>query len=177
MEKMKKLLMLMLAVVMCLAVVVGCGGEGNTEITGETYDTGIISVLVPKNWEAYPVMDYFTDSNGVVDPNQVRIVKDAKSELDTFSKPYLQITYYETQTSEPMREFYTDPQDIEPITTDKYTWNGFTALSLEYPVAVLWTQIGDSQIQILMMLESSDGKVAIEDADVQAIIASVSINE
>ena len=28
-----------------------------------------------------------------------------------------------------------------------------------------------------MMLESSDGKVAIEDADVQAIIASVSINE
>ena len=44
-------------------------------------------------------------------------------------------------------------------------------------MAVLWTQIGDSQIQILMMLESSDGKVAIEDADVQAIIASVSINE
>ena len=78
---------------------------------------------------------------------------------------------------EPMKELYEDAADLEPVTIGDYTWNGFTGTSLDTPIAVLWTgEQGSGQILVTLCLENGD-KISLEDADVQAIIASIQISK
>lgn len=73
----------------------------------------------------------------------------------------------------PMKELYEETADLEPITIGNYTWNGFTGESIGTPIAILWTgEEGAGQIQLTICLENGD-KISLEDADVQAIIASI----
>ena len=71
-------------------------------------------------------------------------------------------------------DWYDNVVDLEPKQIGNYTWNGFTCTSLDYPTAVLYTD-GDVQIQITMTLGNDDGKIAVDDVDVQAIIASIQV--
>lgn len=67
----------------------------------------------------------------------------------------------------------TEAVDLEPVTIGDYTWNGFTGKSIGTPIAVLWTgEEGEDQIQLTICLKNGD-KISLEDADVQAIIASI----
>lgn len=174
---MKKLLLLMLVAVLSVAMLTGCssGGTASTdpaEITGETFDAGNVSALVPNGWTAYPVTDLFDEYEGDYDPTAVQIVKGAESEFDVFSKPYIQINYYGEETQMiSSKDFYDDAKDIEPMQIGNYSWNGFTTDNSGYPTAILWTE-GDVLIQLMIILENND-KISLDDADVQAIIASI----
>lgn len=175
---MKKVIVSLLAVLMCLAVFAGCGSsgtQGDPEVSGETFDGGNVSALVPDGWMAFHGTDVFGDYEEGYDPNVIQICKGAKSELDMFSKPYMQINYYGADTTmmTPGKEWYDDTADLEPMNLGNYTWNGFTGVSMEYPIAILWTEDGDAQFQISIWLEMEDGKISLDDADVQAIIASI----
>ena len=70
----------------------------------------------------------------------------------------------------PSKELYKDGKDIEDIKTSDHTWRGYTATSVGYPIAVLFTEDGDEQIQVAVTLENGDEKISLEDADVLAIL-------
>ena len=164
-------------------MLVGCSKDpavtDPADITGETFDGGNISALVPDGWMGFHGADYFEEYAEGYDPNVIQIAKGAKSEWDLFSKPYIMISYFgsDNPMMEPTKEFYEEAADIEPITIGNYTWNGFTGKSIGTPIAVLWTgEEAADQIQITMCLENGD-KISLEDADVQAIIASINISK
>lgn len=180
---MKKNIVFMLAAVLLTAMFAGCSGApGETDsenITGETFDGGNISALVPDGWMGFHGVDFFEEYEEGYDPNVIQIAKGAKSERDQFSTPYVMISYYgpDNPMFEPSKDYYDEGADLEPITLGDYTWKGFTAKSLDTPIAMLWTgEQGSGQILVTLCLENGD-KISLEDADVQAIIASIQISK
>ncbi len=207
-KNVKKVIALLLALVLCTAMLVGCAGDkedktdegknntsdvtdegkNNTEnvtdegknntsnetAKGETYDAGNVSVLVPDGWKAFPVTDVFEEYDGEYDPTAVQVCKGGEEEWDIFTKPYMQINYYPDNSMYVSSDWYDNVVELEPMQIGGYTWNGFTGTSLDYPMAVLYTD-GDVQIQVSITLENTDGKISLDDADVQAIIASIQV--
>ena len=157
----------------------GCsGGAAPTDpadVKGETFDGGNVTALVPKGWMGFHGADFFQDYEEGYDPNVIQIAKGAKSEFDLFSKPYIQINYYgaETSMAEPYSGLYEDATELEPVAIGSYTWNGFTATSGGVPMAMLWTEDGEEQFQLTIWLENGNEKLSLDDAEVQAIIASI----
>lgn len=180
---MKKNIVFMLAAVLLTAMFAGCsgapGGTDSADITGETFDGGNFSALVPDGWMGFHGVDYFEEYEEGYDPNVIQIAKGAESEADLLFRPYVMINYYapDNPMMEPMKDLYEDAADLEPVTIGDYTWNGFTGTSFDTPIAVLWTgEQGSGQILVTLCLENGD-KISLEDADVQAIIASIQISK
>ena len=182
---MKKYFALLLVLTLALSLFSACGKkeeapktEDPAEISGEVFDGGNVSALVPKGWMAFHGSDIFEEYEEGYDPNCIQIAKDAESEWDLFSKPYIQIDYYgpDEELWEPSKDFYDDAADLEPVTLGAYTWSGFTGKSMDMPIAVLWAVDGDDEFQLTMWLETDEAKISLEDADVQAIIASIQPN-
>lgn len=180
----KKVWILGLILVLCLSVFAGCGKDTPTpqtpeEVTGETYDAGNVSALVPTGWKAFPVSDMFDEYEGDNDPNAVQICKGGESDLDLFTKPYLHIIYSAPDEDfwEPTKDFYENTADVQSMELGGYTWQGFTATSLDEPIAVLWTQKDGYHIQVNVTLGSEDDTITLQDADVQAILASIKPTE
>lgn len=176
---MKKLLSMMLALVMVFAVI-ACtpkAPETPEEVTGETYDTGEFTALVPEGWMAFPSSDMWDEYEGDYDPTGLQICKDAKSEWDLFSKPCITINYYEDATEfVSAKSWYDDAQDITPFDLGNYSWTGYTATSLDLPYTILEGTDGVSVMQVSILTENSGNSIALEDADVQAIIMSILAN-
>ena len=180
---MKKLITLLLTVVSLTVILAGCsGGPAPTDpadVKGKTFGDGNISALVPDGWMGFHGMDYFDEYEEGYDPNVIQICKGAKTDWDLLSKPYIMVTYFSPDNPmyEPSKDYYEEGADLEPFTTGSYTWKGFTAKSLDTPIAILWTgEEGADQLQIMICLENKD-KISLDDADVQAILASISINK
>ncbi len=182
---MKKLAMVLaLGMVLSLA---GCGNKGEysttsgsaaapVEIKGEIYETSMMSVLIPDGWMAFPKSDIFEeypDEPG--NPSGLLIYKGAKEEWDQFTKPGLTINYYTPDTTLViLKDYYDDVKDLKDMTIGGRTWQGFTATSLDTPVAVVWTTEPD-QIEVNCWLQTDEGSISVDDADVQAILASITI--
>lgn len=119
---MKKNIVFMLAAVLLTAMFAGCSGApGETDsenITGETFDGGNISALVPDGWMGFHGVDFFEEYEEGYDPNVIQIAKGAESEGDLFFSPYVMINYYapDNPMMEPMKELYEDAADLEPVT-------------------------------------------------------------
>lgn len=177
----KKGFALLLAAILCLTVFTACGKDEAPEtpeaVKGETYETEMLSALVPEGWKAFQGADSFDEYEGEYDPTTLNIIKGGESDWDIFTKPYVQVIYYPDNSDNLMyvaKDWYDDVVDLEPMKLGGYTWNAFTGSSFDYPVAVLWTD-GDVQIQIAVMLEVEGNKISLDDMDVQAIIESVKI--
>ena len=184
---MKKIIALMLAALLCVSLLAACGGDnggsgggdngGNsTGVNGQTFDAGNVSVLVPNGWKAFTVADIWSDDPNATNPNSVNIVKGGETEIDLLSKPYVNVTYYspDTYMVAPTKSMYDDAADIDDVTIGSYTWHGFTCSSFGYKYYMLWTgEQGSDQFQVNVLYESTGGSFDFNDADVQAIIASV----
>lgn len=178
---MKRTISLLLAALMLLSLC-ACGKEETTEpdeVTGEVYDAGCVSALAPEGWKAFPVPDLFDNYEGDNDPTAMQIGKGAKEGWDLFSVPYVQINYYGPDVSyaEPMRDYYDETEDIEPMTLGNYTWTGFNVISEDAPLSILWTEDGDVRMQITVSLCTGKNAVTLADPEVQAIIASITVTE
>lgn len=172
---MKKLLALLLALMMVFALS-ACGDSDASatpeEVTGETYNAGNFSVLVPDGWTAYPVMDVWSDDANATDPDKVNIGKGTSSEFDLYSKPYMQIVHYDPDTTVlSAKEFYDNVVDIAPFTAGGLSWEGFSGESLGSAITVLSATNADGhQFQVNMYTQ---GKISQSDADVLAILGSI----
>ena len=188
---MKRSIALLLAAIICMAMLAACGGSGNSssadnsgsgsdngaaEVKTSAFDAGNVSCDVPDGWTAFAVDDLFSDEEGAKDPDAINVAKGADTELDLFTKPYLHITYYgpDSIMMEPSKDFYEDVVDMDDMTIGSYTWHAFSCTSIGYKYVMLWTGEDDGdQFQVSLLYESTDGAVKLEDADVQAIIASI----
>lgn len=186
---MKKFIALLLALVMVMSFAAcgddsetPAGNEGNKEpqtiadITGETFNAGNVSALVPEGWIAFAVSDIFAEEENATDPNKINICKGGSSEFDLFAKPYMQVIYYDPSITmmTPAKDFYDDVKDVAPITAGDLTWNCFTADSMGTAIAVLWTTTADGhQFQINCFLENGGEKIELTDLDFLAILASI----
>lgn len=181
---MKKLIALLLALAMPLCFA-ACGDEGSSEggdsgapaeITGTTTDAGNFTVLVPEGWKAFPVVDIWSEENAN-DPDQLNIVKGGQTDFDLLSKPYIQIVHYgpETDLLTPSKDFYDMAADVASFTTGTLTWQGFSAEGmLGSSLILLWTgEAGAHQYQINVYDKTDAGQITLTDADVQAILASI----
>lgn len=182
---MKKLITLLLALSM-LFCLIACGDNGgensektnNTleQITGETYDAGNVSVLVPDGWKAFAVADIWSEEENATDPDQINIVKGGESEFDLLSKPYIQVIHYEPESMMvPSKDFYENAADLDPITSGSLTWEGFSGEGLlGDTLIVMWTTNADGhQFQLNVYNKTDNGEFAMTDADVLAILESI----
>ena len=182
---MKKLIALLLVLVVPLTFA-ACGSDKGTPnsgkddapaaITGETYNAGKVSALVPTGWKAFPVMDIWSDDPNATDPDQMQIVKGGETEFDILTKPYIQIVHYEPESMMvPSKDFYDGAQDVEPISAGSLTWEGFSAKDfLDNSLIILWTtNAAGHQFQLNIYNETDAGKFELTDADVLAILESV----
>ena len=188
---MKKLIALLLALsmVVCFAA---CGGNENNEqkndggnaenkepvaeITGETYDAGNVSVLVPDGWKAFAVSDMWSDDANATDPDQVNVVKGGETDFDLLTKPYIQIVHYEPGGMiTPSKEYYENAADVESITAGGLTWEGFSGEGLlGDTLIVMWTTNADGhQFQLNIFNKTDAAEFALTDADVLAILGSI----
>lgn len=198
---MKKLTSILLALCLTLALA-ACGG-GNTPaatqapsapdsgetapsaaaapagasdaVAGETYDAGNFKALVPSGWKAFPQHDVFDDDPNAMNPNLLQISKGASTDLDLFSKPCVTITYNGPggKLMPPSKDFYDNVEDMADITTGDHTWSAFRCDSFGQKMAILFEDLGEIQYQAAVAYETSDGKIDINDADVQAVLASI----
>jgi len=176
---MKKRSLAIALVAVMLLVLAACGGgapKTPEEVKGETFETDLISALVPNGWKAFPASDLFDEYEGDNDPTSISIYKDAKSELDMFSKPGLTIRYTKPEITmiPPAADWYEDVTELADIKAGSYTWKGFTGVSFDVPVAALYTNETD-QFTVNVTLEASGGKITLEDPDVLAILGSIKV--
>ncbi len=179
---MKKWIALLLTLVMTLSFA-ACGAGNNNpndpagkDVVGETYDAGNLTVFVPENWKQFAVMDIWSEDADAVDPDKLNLVKNGQSEWDLLTKPSIQVLHYAPGSMlTPSKDFYEGAVDIAPITAGDLTWEGFSAEDfLGNPMTILWTTNADGhQFQLNIYSETSEDKFELTDADVLAILKSV----
>jgi len=146
-----------------------------TETAGERYDAGNITVLVPEGWKAFPDLDVFSEEEGATNPDVLNVSKGGQSDMDLFTKPYVRIAYSgpSVQMLEPDADWYEDVEELDPIITGEHEWSGFSCKSMGVPLTILWCEEGSIQYQATLSLGSDGDTISHQDADVQAILASV----
>ena len=161
----KRLIPVLLLLAVCLCA---CGQDAPTEptrpapeqITGETYDAGAFTLLVPEGWLAvqeplgcalYPGSRDAGVFVGVV----FRGPED----------PYVS-----------SRDQYRKKQDQEPVTVGDITWKVFTAKRQDIPYTVLTGQSDSCIFEVRICMEAESGQsLSLQDPEVQAILQSLKI--
>ena len=170
-----KMMTVAITIFMMITALAGCGTSSKS-VKGESFDGGNIEVFVPEGWKAFHDPDTFDDYEEGYDPNIVNIGKGVELEVELFSKPMVNIHYSgEKSLIMPTKEIYEDGKDLEDIKNGDYTWKGFRGLSIGYPIAILFTEFDDKQIQVSITLENGDSKISLEDEDVLAILEGIKI--
>ena len=140
------------------------------------YESSLISATVPDGWMAFPGADFFRnypDEPG--DPHVIRIHKGATNEWDQLTTPGLQINYMESdRPMTVLKDIYRDVKDLAPIMIGDAVWQGFSSVSADVPLIVLW-MTKPHQIQIFIWPDMEKGSILLEEADVQMIISSIKI--
>ena len=74
-----------------------------------------------------------------------------------------------------LRDSYEDTVDVGPLALSNYTWDGFSSLRDDgQAIAILWAEEGFNIFQATVYLEEDAKTISLDDADVRAIIASIS---
>ena len=163
-----------------IGLMTGCGssGSGSGKVSGETYSTDVMSVTVPKGWKALPF--YKNGNVDDVNQNEIGIHKGAKEGYDMAHTPGMTVYFRPNQSRTSFgKTYYEDVVDLEPFTTGDLRWEGFTGkMQIGYSdkrsdIAALWTSVGNDMFQAFIWLELDGKKIALDDADVKAILASI----
>ncbi len=162
----------------------------DTSVSGEVFDVGEFTVLVPDGWMALPQTDMFgekdDDGNYPIDPASFGLIKDGTSEYDAFSKPTIYIYKNSgdaASQAEMNASFYDETSDID-VTINGTKCAAFEAKSSSYSDEdkfyvynmVFYQVDDDTYFQFNIPIDMIDFKgVSIDDADVQAIMESVAV--
>jgi len=152
----------------------GGGGGGNE--SSYTGAAGTLTVNVPSGWADMPFGSTLSDG----DPYGLRVYWDTGDSLDYIFSPTVVISViYESQVFEAQtsKSEYTGVTDLQPVTLGGYTWNGFTGTTNDYLKTIIWANDGSDVIKIEFDMNNSKGTLSLDDADVKAIISSITLNK
>lgn len=188
---MKKITALLLALILSTSAFAACGGDekpagSNGDTSAETsdpaaqdstYDVGEFTVTVPGGWLAVPVKDMFGADPNANKTDKVILYKDAKSEMDAYGKPSIEIVFYDaTEGVMPSKTLYENVVDLEAFTAGEHNWTGFTAESgMGKKLLLLWEDAGDLEYQVVIWPED-DADVTLENEAIKKIIGSIKPN-
>ncbi len=195
---MKKILLLIAMSGMCFMILTGCNSSsseaGETEDVAEStatqtqsedtsanlevYDSGVLSAVVPEGWtglHAQDALGEYEDLPG--DPYLIYISKGNDDVVFIDYYPKVAIYYSDEETlinTASDRMFFDSYEELAPIQTSHYTWEGFQGTVDSTVYAEYYTLAGTGSIYLSVQLVSEDGgNITLEDEDVQAIIESV----
>ena len=151
------------------------GGSGSSPVKGETYEVGTFSVLIPEEWGT---TTFFED--GGVSKRTLNVYKGTESEWKSSKASYLRIRFYVDGKGVPLftRSLYRETEDLQ-INIGKYTWTGYSGLSqsspgnYDSPYILIWTDTGKDKVYIELSPARGEKKISLDDADVKAIITSI----
>ncbi len=185
-KKIVKIMTLLLAAAMVLSTA-ACGeretvstsSEGDVSVSGKTIKTTNISALCPEGWGNIELEDTTSSEENAVLPNELKFVKGGSSEQDTETNAYVDIVYYSANQDimqiDP-NQWFESVATLDAIQTGDTTWSGYTGLSLGVPFAYVYTQKDDAMVEVwLYTREGSENAAAITDADVLAILQSITV--
>jgi len=146
-------------------------------VPGETYDTGVFTVLAPEGWTAFPVADIWSEDENAIDPSSVQLGKGAQSEWDLFSVPCVDIDYYGASDyfMTPSSEWYENVQELDAFTLGDFTWNGFICDGMiGGKNIIMWTnEVNSTVYQANISFDPEIESISVDDPGVQAILASL----
>ena len=164
---------LALCFLVSIFMLMGCGGSGG-KVSGEVYTTEVMSVLAPKGWKAFPApkpgkFDEYRE-------DQVNVHKGAKEPIDQFNTSGIVINYFDDAkvVMTPPQSWYENVEEIAPFSLGNYEWKGFTGERSDITYGILWTTNAVELFQVVAFLKYRDKEISLDDADVKAIIASIS---
>lgn len=132
-------------------------------VSGETYDAGSFTVLVPAGWVAFQESD-----------NSVRIIKDGTSIDDSWSKNSILMEWHPNASGSIDTSNYSDPKDINGLTLGDYTYNGtIGTIPGDWGAGMLMAEHDGGYFLANMYLRVGSLEISLDDADVQAILASI----
>lgn len=174
---MKQRIAIALAILMvCILALSGCGQK---EIKGEIIDAGQVSALCPEGWVNVPVEDFVStqqEGESILDPTRLQFDKISKSQENEFLTLGVWIYYYPKETNTEnlfVNSFSLKSEAWGPKEIDGRTWEGFVGLDLGERNATIWTEDDNAKFYVRVVLEVDKEKVSLDDADVQAILASI----
>ncbi|HZK43064.1 MAG TPA: hypothetical protein VFC73_02135 [Syntrophomonadaceae bacterium] len=174
---MKKRIVVILVVLM--VSILALSGCGQKEIKGEIIDAGEVSALCPEGWVNVPVEDFVrTQQEGetVFDPTRLQFDKISKSQENEFLTLGAWIYYYPKETNTEdlfVNSFSLKSEAWGPKEIGGRTWEGFVGLDLGERNATIWTEDDDAKFYVRVVLEVGKETISLEDADMQAILASI----
>jgi len=138
-------------------------------------------VQIPEGWEVSPFYHMGTED---VDLKTVAVHKGTALEFQVMLCPTLQIQYYPESKHyvAQSKSNYQQAEDIEPLTLGKNTWNGFSCMTSkyggEYNIPLYWfmTDMDGNKFAIAYWPELGEEKTSLNDADVKAIISSITLD-
>ena len=135
-------------------------------VTGDVCDTGAFSVTVPAGWKAFPQSD----------PNKLKIYKGASSEDDMYTKSGIDLTYSASGSYYLVTGVFDSYEDVDALTIGDRTWSGAAgAYSSTKNLTSLSTVEGDGYFAADVW-DVSGENISIDDADVQAILSSLTVD-
>ena len=178
---MKKILMILLAVVLVLSAC-ACGqNKSGTEssaagsrtesqseagVKGTEHKYGRFSVLIPEGWSAVDLGDYQADYNAV-------IVKGAAEDFMTASQVSI-IYNLPSELVVSSRGFYDDTKDEGEFDLGGRHWEAWSAAYEEMSFITAESSGEDGTVTVALQMLSADAeKLSLDDPDVQAIIESI----
>jgi len=173
---------LLLVCILVLAPLVLCFsscGSGSKNPSGKRYDAGNVSVLCPRGWMAFPAADSLDEYSGLNDPNSLHLHKGARDDSDLIRTPGIEVTRFPGDVTMvvPGKDLYQNSADLPPQSLGGRTWQGFSAVSFGAPMVLLWTRDGGGQLQAVLWTNMGGTAIALADADVQAILASIEVSD
>lgn len=94
--------------------------------------------------------------------------------MDIFIHVGITICFFDRQDIYVSPKFFYDKvADMNPFTLGAYTWNGYTCTSMGYPYTMLEAKHDGCVFQVMILMKNGEYALSFEDADVQAILASL----
>ncbi len=158
----------------------GGSGADAPSVPGETYDTGVFTTLVPEGWKAFPSIDIFSEEENAIDPESVQLGKGASDEFELLVNPSISVTYYgpDFDLMTPDSSWYDNATELSGFALGDFSWNGFEAEDfMGGKVIILWTDsVNGVEYQANISYDPASHTISANDADVQAILASLKAN-
>ena len=108
--------------------------------------------------------------------NSVRIIKDGTSIDDSWSKNSILMEWHPNASGSIDTSNYSDPKDITGLTLGDYTYNGtIGTIPGDWGAGMLMAEHSGGYFLANMYLRVGSLEISLDDADVQAILASVKV--